>query len=259
MEEEGEESEEPSPSAAYTGASSDAAAAPTLTGGEESPLAGGDREVPGNSPRPLFKEHTSPFAPGPLAGERRGAQGWARKGVRRAGAASHAAVFSTTWACSAAAHSPARTSLAPHGSRLTARPPLPVLPACTESELSAGSQHQASKREEEQGETEAVATSALLLAAPGSRANSSSTLDLPPLDPASDLSHMTSNVGQLYAWLLARQQQQLAAAAATAGAAPGFVHPLMAPLPAYAMMGGLLPPVSGLPMAPPLFSAAKGN
>lgn len=140
-------------------------------------------------------------------------------------------------------------------------PPLPVLPACTESELSAGSQHQASKREEEQGETEAAATSALLLAAPGSRANSSSTLALPPLDPASDLSHMTSNVGQLYAWLLARQQQQLAAAAAAA--APGFVHPLMAPLPAplpaYAMMGGLLPPVSGLPMAPPLFSAAKGN
>jgi hypothetical protein len=109
------------------------------------------------------------------------------------------------------------------------------------------------------------------------RANSS-TLPLPPLD-AADLSHMTSNVGQLYAWLLARQQQHQMAitseaaalhAAHTAllpphlmpmGLAGGYGYPLMQapscaqPAP-YPLMGGMLP--GALPVAPPLFNVAKG-
>lgn len=134
-----------------------------------------------------------------------------------------------------------------------------------------------SVRQEHEGETE-PAPAGLFVASPGNRANSTS-LSLPGVD-AADFPHMASNVGQLYAWLLSRQQQQQLAGLPTpppgvAHQAPlppaphllpfgtSFGHPLVHSLPPGHISGplpfGLVP--GTLPVAPPLFSTlpAKVN
>ena len=137
---------------------------------------------------------------------------------------------------------------------------------------------------EEEGETEpapAGVAQALALGAlqPGSRAASST---LGPLaagasfGPA-ELAEAAANAGQLYSWLVARQQQA-AAAAAGAGAAPAAPAPGALPVPPMLppMLGfqpfPFLPPGAAaaagapwlalppqMPAAPPLFAASKGN